>query len=82
MCMNRTFPDHLILLAVVAIGVGVGLPGHLKVADRLAAMGVEVTWLVHLRFFPIVAGTVVVFFALLGLLPGLAAWAVERLLRR
>ncbi len=70
--------DRLILIAVVAIAVGLATPPYSKVVAKLAASGVELTWLGHIGVFTLVMAAGLAALALVWALFLAVGWVIER----
>lgn len=73
--------DRLILIAVVAIAVGVATPLYSKVVSKLAASGVELTWLGHIGVFTLVIAAGLAALALVWALFRAVGWVIDRACR-
>ena len=74
--------DRLILIGMVVIAVGVATPPYSKVVAKLAASGVELTWLGHIGVFTLVIAAGLAALALVWALFRAVGWVMERARRR
>ncbi len=70
--------ERLILIAAVAIAVGVATPPYSKVVAKLAASGVELTWLGHIGVFTLVIAAGLAALAMVWALFLAVGWVIER----
>src|SRR5690242_1820346 len=82
MCLRSNQMEWLTLAALAALAVGLVLPAYPQIVAKLAARGVELSWLGHLSVLALVLLVGLAAVVLAGVVLGTVAWVIERFSRR